>query len=163
MDAPLAALGADQRHTPGLLSALVNPSAPPALSRGPGTGGGSGSGTGTGLGSGSGGGVGPGSGGDVGGGPYRPGSGIDPPRLVHEVPPDYTERARRAGVEGEVLLEIVVTAQGAVSEVRVLRRLGSGLDEEAVSAVRQWRFTPASRQGTSVAVIVEVAVGFSLR
>ncbi len=163
VEAPFVVSGGDHRNTPGLLTALISPSAPPALSRGSGTGGGVGSGAGIGLGSGTGRGVGPGTGGGFGGGPYRPGSGIEAPRLLREVVPDYTDRARRAGLEGEVLLEVVVTADGGVGDVRILRRLGSGLDEEAVSAVRQWRFEPARRQGTPVAVVVEVAVGFSLR
>ena len=62
-----------------------------------------------------------------------------------------------------MLLEIVVGADGGVSDVRVLRRLGGGLDRRAVEAVRQWRFSPARRFGTPVAVIVEVAVEFTLR
>ena len=66
-------------------------------------------------------------------------------------------------VEGEVLLELVVGPDGGVSDVRVLRPLGAGLDEQAVAAVRQWRFAPARRLGTAVAVIVEVAVEFRLR
>ena len=51
--------------------------------------------------------------------------------------PDYTDRAGRAGLEGEILLEIVVTAEASVDKVRLLRRLGSSLDEEAASTVRQ--------------------------
>ena len=115
-----------------------------------------------GVGPGAGRGVGPGEGGGIGGGPYRPGSGIEPPALLREVTPDYTEQARRAGLEGEVLLEIVVGPDGGVRDVRVLRRLGAGLDEQAVDAVRQRRFSPARRLGTPVAVIVEVAVEFTL-
>ena len=88
---------------------------------------------------------------------------IEPPSLLREVTPDYTEQARRAGLEGEVLLELVVGPDGGVSNVRVLRPLGAGLDEQAVAAVRQWRFAPARRLGTAVAVIVEVAVEFRLR
>lgn len=132
-------------------------------SRGPGIGGGAGTGTGTGVGEGDGSGIGPGSGGGYGGGPYRPGSGIDPPRLLREVKPGYTEEARRTGVEGEVVLEIVVRRDGTVGDVRVLRRLGSGLDQKAIDAVRQWRFEAARRLGAPVDVVVEVTVEFKLR
>ena len=52
---------------------------------------------------------------------------------------------------------------GSVGDVRVMQGLGSGLDERAVAAVRQWRFDPARRKGVAVDVIVEVAVEFSLR
>ena len=52
---------------------------------------------------------------------------------------------------------------GSVGEVRLLRGLGAGLDQRAIDAVRQWRFSPALRQGTPVDVVVEVAVEFKLR
>lgn len=161
--APLPVVAADTRDLVGLLVRTKTPPPTEPVSRGSGTGGGVGSGAGVGVGRGTGRGVGPGEGGGIGGGPYRPGSGIEPPGLIHEVTPDYTEQARRAGLEGEVLLEIVVGSDGAVRDVKVLRRLGSGLDQQAVDAVRQWRFSPARRLGTPVAVIVEVAVEFTLR
>ena len=132
-------------------------------SRGPGRNGGAGSGSGAGAGSGTGSGIGPGMGGGIGGGPYRPGSGIDPPRLVREVKADYTEEARQRGVSGEVLLEIVVRRDGLVGDTRVMKGLGYGLNERAVEAVRQWRFSPAVRQGSAVDVVVEVSVEFKLR
>jgi TonB family protein len=56
-----------------------------------------------------------------------------------------------------------VRRDGTVSDVKVLRRLGAGLDDRAIEAVRQWRFAPATRHGTPVDVIVEVAVEFNLR
>jgi protein TonB len=115
------------------------------------------------MGEGKGPGVGAGEGGGTGGGPFRPGSGIARPGLLREVKPQYTEEARRAGVEGDVVLEIVVRADGTVGNVTILRSLGAGLDRRAVDAVRQWRFSPARRFGTPVDVLVEVAVEFKLR
>jgi protein TonB len=82
---------------------------------------------------------------------------------LHEVKPDYTEEARRRSLSGDVVLEIVVRADGRVGAVRILQGLGSGLDQRAVEAVRQWRFSPARRFGTPVDVLVEVAVEFRLR
>jgi TonB family protein len=134
-----------------------------ADSNGPGSGGGVGSGRGAGLGEGDGGGIGPGTGGGTGGGPFRPGSGIEPPQLLREVRATYTDQARRRAIEGDVVLEIVVRADGSVGDVRVKRSLGAGLEQKAIEAVRQWRFRPATRQRTPVDVIVEVAVGFRLR
>jgi TonB family protein len=157
--APIVAAPADMRDRTGVLAETAQ--AEP--SHGPGTGGGTGTGEGTGLGEGSGDGVGRGSGGGTGGGPYRPGSGIEPPRLLHEVKPDYTEDARRRSIEGEVVLEIVVRRDGGVGDIRLVRGLGSGLDRRAIDAVRQWRFAPASRLGSPVDVLVEVAVEFRLR
>jgi len=158
--APVAPVAADPRHQEGVLKEMPKETPP---SQGSGSGGGTGTGQGTGIGEGSGSGIGPGEGGGIGGGPYRPGSGVEPPRLLREVRADYTDEARRANVEGEVLLEIVVRRDGTVGDVRVLRRLGSGLEQRAVQAVRQWRFAPARLRGAAVDVIVEVAVDFRLR
>jgi TonB family protein len=159
--APVVSAPADPKDQPGV---LVAPAASPApASQGPGTGGGSGSGAGTGIGQGSGSGIGEGTGGGTGGGPYRPGSGITAPAILREVKPDYTEDARRRGLSGDVVLEIVVRSDGSVGTVRVVQGLGAGLDQRAVDAVRQWRFSPARRLGTPVDVLVEVAVEFRLR
>lgn len=157
--APVASVPGDDRDRAGVLEET----AAQAESRGPGVGGGVGAGTGTGLGEGDGTGIGPGEGGGTGGGPYRPGSGIEPPRLLREVKANYTEEARRQGLEGEVVLEIVVRHDGSVGDARVLESLGGGLDQRAVAAVRQWRFAPARRMGNPVDVLVEVAVEFRLR
>jgi TonB family protein len=159
VNAPIVPVPGDQRDRAGVLEE----SPADAGSRGPGTGGGTGSGAGTGAGEGDGPGVGPGSGGGTGGGPYRPGSGIEPPTVLREVKPTYTEPARQRGITGEVVLEVVVQRDGSVRSVRVLEGLGSGLDERAVEAVRQWRFSPARRLGQPVDVFVEVAVEFRLR
>lgn len=132
-------------------------------SQGPGTEGGAATGRGTGDGQGVGAGIGPGSGGGTGGGPYRAGSGIEPPRLLREVKALYTDEARRRGVTGNVLLEIIINRDGTVGEVSVRRGLGAGLDQRAIDAVRQWKFAPARRLGAPVDVIVEVAVEFMLR
>jgi periplasmic protein TonB len=155
--APVApATNAAQRD--GALQARNNT---PSL--GSGTNGGTGTGRGTGDGEGLGSGIGPGAGGGIGGGPYRAGSGVEPPRLLREVKARYTDEARRRGTTGNVILEIVINRDGTVSDVSVRRGLGGGLDERAIEAVRQWKFAPARRLGEPVDVIVEVAVEFMLR
>jgi TonB family protein len=158
--APVAAKAADPVDQAGVLDDELPP---PSDSRGPGEAGGVGSGAGTGIGAGQGSGIGDGSDGGTGGGPYRPGAGITPPSLLREVKPDYSEEARRRGIRGDVVLEIVVLADGRVGDIRVIEGLGFGLDQRAVDAVRQWRFSPAHRFGTPVDVVVEVAVEFKLR
>jgi TonB family protein len=115
------------------------------------------------MGSGTGAGIGPGTGGGAGGGAYAPGSGITAPTLVHEVRPTYTAQGRRLGLQGDVVLQVTVGRDGRVGDVRVVRGLGAGLEERAVDAVRQWRFTPATRQGAPVDVSVRISVEFSLR
>jgi TonB family protein len=156
--APVVATASDGRDKEGAVESTRTTD-----SQGPGIGGAAGSGQGTGSGEGLGPGIGEGSGGGTGGGPFRPGSGIEPPRLLREVKADYTDEARRRGLTGDVVLEIVVRRDGGVGEVTVLQGLGAGLDQRAVAAVRQWRFTPARRRGEPVDVIVEVAVEFTLR
>jgi TonB family protein len=158
--APVFPVAGDQIELAGLPDP---PASAEARSAGPGTGGGIGSGRGAGLGEGEGGGIGAGSGGGTGGGPYGPGSGIEPPVLTREVRANYTAEARRQAIEGEVVLEVVVGRDGRVGSVRVLRGLGAGLDQKAVEAVRQWRFTPARRQAVPVDVVVTVSVEFTLR
>lgn len=158
--APIATAPADARTTEGVMKEAPPP---PTPSQGAGDGGGSGTGRGTGLGEGTGAGIGDGSGGGMGGGPYRAGSGIEPPRLLREVKAAYTDEARRANITGDVEMEITIRRDGTVSDVKILRGLGGGLNERAAAAVRQWRFAPARLKGTPVDVIVEVSVEFTLR
>ena len=157
--APVVSAPAETKTETGVLTSN-NPS---SNSQGTGTAGGAGTGSGTGMGEGAGPGIGEGTGGGTGGGPYRPGSGITPPSILQEIKPDYTDEARRRGLTGDVVLEIVVRSDGRVGNVRLVRGLGSGLDQRAIDAVRQWRFAPAKRFGTPVDVLVEVAVEFRLR
>jgi TonB family protein len=133
-------------------------------STGPGSGGGVGSGTGIGLGSGDGPGVGPGSGGGFGGGSYRPGGAVSAPRLLAQVQPRYTTDALERKIQGSVWLEAVVTKEGRVASMHVVRSLDArGLDDEAITAVRQWQFDPGRLAGRPVDVIVTVVVDFSIR
>lgn len=158
--APIATAPSDAQNVEGVMRDVPAQAEP---SQGAGSGGGAGTGRGTGLGDGDGSGIGDGSGGGTGGGPYRPGSGVEPPRLLREVKASYTDEARRANIAGEVEMEITIRRDGTVSDVRILRGLGGGLNERAAAAVRQWRFSPARLKGTPVDVIVEVAVQFTLR
>ena len=117
-------------------------------STGPGSGGGVGTGSGTGIGSGRGPGLGPGSGGGTGGGVYRPGGAVSAPRLIKEVKPRYTSEAVVKRIQGTVVLEVIVTGDGCASQIRIVRSLDrGGLDEEAVTAVAQWRFEPGRLAG----------------
>ena len=141
----------------------VSDAAPPSTSQGPGIDDGAGAGERGGNGNGRGAGLGDGETLGTGGGVYRAGSGVEPPRLLGEVKASYTDEARRAGVSGDVVMEVVIRADGSVASTRIVRGLGFGLDERAAAAVRQWRFAPARRAGQPVDVAVEVAVQFDLR
>jgi protein TonB len=76
--------------------------------------------------------------------------------------PRYTELARRAGVQGTVILEAVIDKKGRVSNVRVLKGLPMGLDAEAVAAVKDWVFDPADMDGRPVAVYYTLTVHFEV-
>ena len=160
VQAPVVPKPVDPVDTRGVVTPPPDPRPP---NQGSGAGGGAGTGNGSGVGEGDGSGIGPGSGGGEGGGPYRAGAGIDPPSIQREVKALYTDDARRRGIEGDVVLEIVVRRDGSVGDVRIKRSLDRGLDQRAIDAVRQWRFAPARRHGAAVDVIVEVAVEFKLR
>ncbi len=131
-------------------------------SNGTGAHGGIGENYGTGDGGGKGPGVGPGSGGSFGGGTYRPGNGVSAPRAVYDPDPEYSEEARQAKFQGNVVLSVIVDPTGRVRDIRVVRSVGLGLDEKATDAVEKWRFTPGMRDGHAVAVQVNVEVNFRL-
>jgi len=121
---------------------------------GPGPGGG---GNGPGLGPGDGPGV-----GEV----YAAGSGgVSNPALIHEVKPNYTGDAVRGKVQGIVIMEVTVLANGTVdpASIKITRSLEPGLDREATIAVRQWRFRPSQLLGRPVASRVVIELGFTLR
>ncbi|HVN82362.1 MAG TPA: energy transducer TonB [Terriglobia bacterium] len=132
-------------------------------SSGPGTGGGIGTGTGGGVGPGKGGGVGPGEGGGIGGGVYRVGGGVTPPTVVFRVEPTYSEEARKAKYQGVVVLSAIVRKDGTIEILKVVRGLGLGLDENAIQALKQWKFRPGMRNGAPVDVALNIEVNFSLR
>ena len=94
---------------------------------------------------------------------YRPGPGVSPPRVLHQVKPNYVAAAMEAKIQGGVVLEAVVLADGTVGDVRVTRALDPDLDKEAVKCVKQWQFTPGTRDGKPVPVQVEIELVFTLR
>jgi TonB family protein len=94
----------------------------------------------------------------------RPGFGgpVSPPSVVHKVEPEYSEEARRASLEGTVLLRIIVDEDGRPRELKVMRSLGLGLDEKAIVAVSNWQFAPGTKEGQPVPVQAQIEVNFRL-
>jgi len=86
-----------------------------------------------------------------------------PATLLSHPPALYPPAARRAVVEGDVAVEIVVGADGVVSDARALSDHGYGLDAAALQAVRAYRFSPARRAGRPVRVRMRWTVQFRLR
>lgn len=100
-------------------------------------------------------------------GPLIPGIGnVTNPTLIPgtKVQPEYPELARQARLEGHVILQAVIMRDGSVSEIQVLRcdRPKMGFEENAVAAVEQWRYTPATQNGRPVDVYLTINVAFSL-
>jgi len=90
------------------------------------------------------------------------GGGVSAPIKVFAPQPRYTEDARRAGVEGVVILETVVDEEGNVRDVKVLKGLPFGLDKSAVETVKTWRYEPALRGGRPVSVYFTFTINFSI-
>jgi len=93
--------------------------------------------------------------------PVRLHAGIEAPRKVHDVMPSYPVLARASGASGVVILEATIDARGDVVAAKVLRSVPM-LDQAAVDAVRQWKYTPARLNGEAVAVLITVTVNFTL-
>lgn len=95
---------------------------------------------------------------------YRIGDeGVTPPKPVYKKNPNYPVEAQNAKVQGTIEVGCVVQATGACSDIRVTKSLDPmWLDEEAVRAVREWRFTPGTRMGDVVPVMVNIELRFTL-
>lgn len=86
------------------------------------------------------------------------------PRVLKKVEPEYPRLAKMTGVEGVVVLLILIDESGNIEEIEVVKSLGNtGCDEAAVKAVEQWHFAPAMRQGQPIAARVTLPVLFNLK
>ena len=90
------------------------------------------------------------------------GGDVQKPLKIHAPAPVYTEPARRARIQGIVILQAVIDREGAVVSAEIVRGLPMGLSEAALEAVRQWRYQPATLQGRPVAVTFSLTVRFEL-
>ena len=92
-------------------------------------------------------------------------AGVSTPTVVREARPQYTAEALANRIQGTVLLTAVVLPDGTVGDVTVVRSLDTtfGLDAQAVSAAKQWLFSPGIRNGVAVAVRVTIEFTFTVR
>jgi TonB family protein len=88
---------------------------------------------------------------------------IAPSVAEYTTPPLYSDDARRMGIEGAVVAQAHIDVDGRVNAVRITSGLGWGLDQNALVALRQWRFRPGTRHGVARAMDVDVVIGFTLR
>jgi TonB family protein len=163
----------DPKTMPPMKGPIGDPLGVPAPpSSGPGKGGGIGSSEGTGVGRGQGGGLGAGRGGNTGGGDMDIGggrgieemgkNGVGRPTILSREKAKYTEEARQNKVQGTVVLSVIFTADGRITNIRTIRGLPDGLTEKAIEAAQKIRFQPATKNGQAVSVRGNLEFTFNL-
>jgi TonB family protein len=84
------------------------------------------------------------------------------PSCIHCPDPSYTDLARVAKINGTVVFNVLVSAEGEAKQMRPVKMLGYGLDEQAFFTIRRWKFKPAATQGNPIPVIVPIEVNFRI-
>ncbi len=133
---------------------------PPSPGRG--KGGGIGDGDGTGVGPGQGPGAGPGRDGGIASAQTGFQGSLTEPVLLWKAEPEYSDEARKAKIQGSVIMRVEIDARGQVQNIAVSQGLGLGLDERAVAAVRKWKFRAGTRNGKPVTTNALIQVTFRL-
>ena len=87
---------------------------------------------------------------------------ITAPVVVKRVEPAYPEAYRQTRIEGKVILEAAITAEGQIENFAILESLGPAIDMAAIDAVRQWTFKPAMRDGKAIPVLFNLTINFKL-
>jgi len=95
--------------------------------------------------------------------PVRVGGDVQAPVAINRIEPQYTELARKARIEGVVIIEAIIDRNGNVTDARVLKPLPLGLDQSALEAVKRWKFRPGTLNGQPVPVIYNLTVIFRLQ
>jgi TonB family protein len=96
------------------------------------------------------------------GGAVRVGGDVAPPKKIHDVPPVYPQQARDNKISGIVIIDATIGTDGAVKDANILRGQPL-LNQAALDAVTQWRFTPTLLNGSPVDVMMTVTVNFQLQ
>ncbi|SRR5579883_25354 len=89
--------------------------------------------------------------------------GVTPPKLLYKVEPEYTQEAKDAKFQGTVILNVEIGADGIARNIQVQRSLEPGLDEKAIEAVSQWRFSPGMKDGVPATIAATIEVNFRLQ
>src|SRR5207245_936795 len=84
------------------------------------------------------------------------------PRVISKPEPQYTEEARRNQVTGTVVLRVVFSSNGQVTNIKAVQKLSGGLTEKAIAAARQIQFMPATRNGQAVSMYMQLEYNFNL-
>lgn len=94
---------------------------------------------------------------------YKIGGDVTAPKLIHKVDPGYSPEPKRDKIQGTVLLSLVISAEGQPQNIHVARSLNPDLDKNAVEAVSQWKFQPATKDGVPVPVEANMEIDFRLK
>ena len=86
-----------------------------------------------------------------------------PPGVIYKVEPQYTQSARDRQIAGTVILKVTVRIHGGADDIAIVRSLDPDLDKQAILAVQQWRFEPATKDGREVDVTATIEVNFKLK
>ena len=89
--------------------------------------------------------------------------GVSAPVVIHKVEPKYTDAAKEAKIQGTVILNLEVTREGLADKIAVKEGLAPDLDQNAIKAVRQWRFKPGTKDGEPVRVKAAMEINFRLK
>ena len=84
------------------------------------------------------------------------------PVAKFRIDPEYTELARKARVEGIVIIEAIIDQNGNVTDARILKGLPFGLEQSALDAVKRWKFVPGTLNGQPVPVFYDLTINFRL-
>jgi len=95
-------------------------------------------------------------------GAMRLGSKLPMPKVVKKVNPDYTEEAKAAKIEGDVVVQVRIETDGKIRNARVIKSVPK-LDAVALAAVKQWEFVPPLLNGKPVPVLADITVRFTLQ
>jgi periplasmic protein TonB len=96
-------------------------------------------------------------------GPIQVGGDVKPPEKILAPQPQYSEVARKARVQGVVIVQAIIDKEGNVTNVKILKGLPFGLDQSAADAIKKWKFKPATLNGKPVAVYYNLTVNFTLQ
>ena len=87
---------------------------------------------------------------------------VSPANLINPVRPVYPGELQRAGIQGTVKFEAVISKDGLPSDIVLINSPDPGLTQAALDAVKQWRYRPTQLNGESVEVMTTIDVNFSL-
>jgi protein TonB len=96
-------------------------------------------------------------------GPIQVGGDVEAPVKIYYPQPQYTEIARKARLQGVVIVQAIIDKGGNVTNVKLLKGLGMGLDQAAIDAIKKWQFEPATLHGKPVSVYYNLTVNFRLQ